>query len=58
MFDFLIEVVKEMYLYQQINEGKHTVTSCMLYGLRPARVCRENSSSLIQANLSPAIEDN
>ena len=35
----------------------HTVTSCMLYGLRPARVCLENSSSLNQANLSPAKED-
>lgn len=31
----------------------HTVTNLMLYGLRPARVCLANSSSLNQKNLSP-----
>lgn len=36
----------------------HTVTDCMLYGLRPARVSLANSSSLNQKNLSPVYSIN
>lgn len=33
----------------------HTVTNCILYGLRPASVCRQNSSSRNHENESSSI---
>lgn len=49
-----VMLVSGSVLVYSIMFAYHTVTSRMLYGFRPASVCRANSSSLNQKNLSPA----